>query len=245
MSLCCDVLCGDVTGSCRHLYNAGLSPASSTRFTSIVQECCRQAQVTRIEMRILFSSDRSHRWYPLLGMIWSTRLGSTHVQAAMHTDIHTYLPACQPNGVCSVRTPKIVFFACSLSAQPSLCPQRVTDMGDVGRIKLAYGSAVEEELAAGPLEGPSTVSLLAVEEVEGEEGGVDVVEDCESVRSDGEEGVEEEVVYPAGGKTVDEDAVLFHVTTPVKVTMPEAPLENSEVSGSHTHIHTYTYLPTC
>ena len=118
-------------------------------------------------------------------------------------------------------------------------------MGDVGRIKLAYGSAVEEELAAGPLEGPSTVSLLAVEEVEGEEGGVDVVEDCESVSSDGEEGEEEEVVYPAGGKTVDEDAVLFQVTTPVKVTMPEAPPENSEVSGSHTHIHTYTYLPTC
>ena len=121
MSLCCDVLCGDVTGSCRHLYNAGLSPASSTRFTSIVQECCsivqeccsivqeccsivqeccsivqeccRPAQVTRVEMRILFSSDRSHRWYPLLGMIWSTRLGSTHVQAAMHTDMHIHQPA--------------------------------------------------------------------------------------------------------------------------------------------------------
>ena len=115
-------------------------------------------------------------------------------------------------------------------------------MGDVGRIKLAYGSAVEEEVTPGPLEGPSTVSLLAVEEVEGEEGGVDVVEDCESVSSDGEEGEEEEVVYPAGGKTVDEDAVLFQVTTPVKVTMPEAPPENSEVSGSHTHIHTYVYL---
>lgn len=153
--------------------------------------------------------------------------------------INAYISTSLQYGVCSVCTPKIVFITCSLSAQPSLCPQRVTDMGDVGRIKLAYGSAVEEELTPGPLEGPTTVSILAVE---GEEGGVDVMEDCESVGSDGEEVGEEDVVYPAEGKIADEDAVLFQVTSPVKVTLPEPPPENSEVSGSHTHTYVCTYV---
>ena len=115
-------------------------------------------------------------------------------------------------------------------------PQRVADMGDVSRIKLAYGSPVDEVLSPSDLEGPSAVSLLAVEGVESRVGGVDVVEAGES-DSDGEEGGEEEVVYPAEGKTVDEDAELFQVTSPVKVTLPEPTPDTSEVSGAHTHAH--------
>lgn len=112
--------------------------------------------------------------------------------------------------------------------------QRVTEMGDVSRIKLAYGPPVEDELSPDDLEDPSRAAHFLA--VEGDEGGVGVVEACES-DSDGEEGGEEEVVYPAEGKTVDEDAELFQVTTPVKVTLPEPLPDSSEVrtptQGTH------------